>query len=105
MNAPLQPRRRAPTDAQIALAIQCRDGGGPQTFNRSTVAAEVYTSHDCFVAEQTKLFRSLPVVIGPSSMLPEAGTLMTHDGFGAPLILMRDKLGALRIFLNACRHR
>ena len=105
MNAPYEPRRRAPTDAQIALAIQCRDGGGPAQFSRSTVPADVYTSQDWFADEQAKLFQCFPVVIGPSAMLPQAGTLMTHDGFGVPLILMRDKRGALRLFLNACRHR
>ncbi|TPE58485.1 aromatic ring-hydroxylating dioxygenase subunit alpha [Sandaracinobacter neustonicus] len=105
MNAPYEPRRRAPTDAQIALAVQCRDGTRTHPFIRSTVDAAIYTCAQNFAAEQAKLFHAFPVVIGPSAMLPQAGTLMTHDGFGAPLILMRDKRGALRIFLNACRHR
>jgi nitrite reductase/ring-hydroxylating ferredoxin subunit len=51
------------------------------------------------------LFHAMPVVLGPSAMLPEPGSALTHDGFGAPLLLLRDRGGALRIFLNACRHR
>ncbi len=51
------------------------------------------------------MFRALPVVLGPSAMLPEPGTVLTHDGFGAPLLLLRDGRGSLGIFLNACRHR
>ena len=105
MNAPFEPRRRTPTDAQLALAVQCRDGGALREFTRSTVPASAYLCADRFAAEQQQLFGALPVVLGPSAMLPTAGTLMTHDGFGAPLILMRDGRGRLRLFLNACRHR
>lgn len=105
MNAPFEPRRRTPTDAQLALAAQCRDGAAPRDFTRSTVPASAYLCAGRFAAEQRALFGALPVVVGPSAMLPEAGTMMTHDGFGAPLILMRDGRGALRLFLNACRHR
>ena len=105
MNAPFQPARRTPTDAQIALAAQCRDGTGARDLNRSTVPASVYLSPERFEAEQAKMFRTLPVVIGPGAMLPDPGTAMTHDGFGVPLLLMRDARGALRVFLNACRHR
>ena len=105
MNAPFEPRRRAPTAAQLALATQCREGGTEKSFVRSTVPASAYLSEERFGSEQRNLFGALPVVIGPSAMLPEAGTLMTHDGFGAPLILMRDGRGKLRVFLNACRHR
>lgn len=105
MNAPFEPRRRTPTDAQLALATQCRDGGAARDFIRSTVPASAYVSADNFAAEQRRLFGTLPVVIGPSAMLPDAGTILTHDGFGPPLLLMRDGRGALRVFLNACRHR
>jgi nitrite reductase/ring-hydroxylating ferredoxin subunit len=38
-------------------------------------------------------------------MLPEPGSAMTHDGFGVPLLLLRDGRGGLGVFLNACRHR
>lgn len=104
MNAPFAPARRTPTDAQIALAAQCRDGTAPTGLRRSTVPASVYLSPERFAEEQTKMFGKLPVVIGPGAMLP-SGHALTHDGFGAPLLLMRDARGALRIFLNACRHR
>ena len=104
MNAPFEQRRRTPTEAQIRLAAQCRDGTGPKDIGRSTVPASAYVCPERFAAEQG-LFRSLPVVLGPSAMLPDPGTAMTHDGFGVPLLLLRDGRGALRVFLNACRHR
>lgn len=104
MNAPFEQPHRTPTEAQVRLAAHCRDGTGPKDIGRSTVPASAYVCADRFAAEQG-LFRSLPVVLGPSVMLPEPGTAMTHDGFGAPLLLLRDGRGRLRIFLNACRHR
>lgn len=105
MNSPLNTPRRKPTDGQLALAIQCRDAEPQTDFRRSTVPASAYLCADHFEAEQQKLFASHPLVLGPSALLPDAGSVLTHDGFGAPLLLMRDKAGALRIFLNACRHR
>jgi nitrite reductase/ring-hydroxylating ferredoxin subunit len=104
MNAPFEKRRRTPTEAQVRLAAQCRDGTGQRDRDRSTVPASTYICPERFAAEQG-LFRSYPVVLGPSAMLPEPGMAMTHDGFGAPLMLLRDGRGALRVFLNACRHR
>jgi nitrite reductase/ring-hydroxylating ferredoxin subunit len=106
MNAPFDPGRRTPTAAQIALAAQCRDGTAtPVEREVSTVPASVYLCPERFAAERDALFGRLPVVLGPSAMLPEPGTMMTHDGFGVPLLLLRDGRGALRLFLNACRHR
>ncbi len=105
MNAPFEPRRRTPTNAQVRLAAQCRDAAAPAAYHRSTVPASVYLEAERFAAERAHLFGALPVVLGPSAMLPEAGMAMTHDGFGAPLLLLRDGRGALRVFLNACRHR
>jgi nitrite reductase/ring-hydroxylating ferredoxin subunit len=105
MNAPFEMAVRRPTAAQIGLAAQCRDGPAPSLRDVSTVPARAYLCPEQFAAEQARLFAALPVVLGPSAMLPAPGTLLTHDGFGAPLILLRDARGALKVVLNACRHR
>ncbi|MFN3371126.1 MAG: aromatic ring-hydroxylating oxygenase subunit alpha [Sphingomonadaceae bacterium] len=105
MNAPFERPPRWPTAAQIRLAEQCRDMTGPPAWATSRLPAAIYLDPERFEAERRRLFRRFPVVLGPSAMLPEPGTLMTHDGFGRPLLLIRDRRGALRIFLNACRHR
>jgi len=106
MNAPFEPAGRTPTHAQVKLAAQCRDGTARRDpRDVSTVPASVYVDPARYAAEQALMFRALPVIIGPSALLPLPGTAMTHDGFGAPLLLMRDARGVLRIFLNACRHR
>jgi nitrite reductase/ring-hydroxylating ferredoxin subunit len=105
MNAPFQNPGRTPTEAQVRLAAQCRDGTAPRDRARSTVPASAYVCADRFAAEQARLFGALPVVLGPSAMLPDSNSALTHDGFGAPLLLLRDARGGLRVFLNACRHR
>lgn len=105
MNAPFERAPRRPTAAQIRLAEQCRDQAGPPAWDTSAIPARAYLDPARFDAERDRLFGRLPLVLGPSAMLPEPGTLMTHDGFGRPLLLIRDRRGALRICLNACRHR
>jgi nitrite reductase/ring-hydroxylating ferredoxin subunit len=103
MNAPFDPMPRRPTEAQLTLARQCSAERPAPVV--TTIAASAYLCPDRFAAERRRLFRQLPVVLGPSAMLPEPGTALTHDGFGAPLLLLRDSRGDLRVFLNACRHR
>jgi len=56
-------------------------------------------------AEQRKLFRKLPMVVGLSCDLPEPGDMMPFDEVGVPVLIVRGKDGALRAFLNSCRHR
>ncbi len=104
MNAPFDPGRRTPTAAQRALAQACRDGriDAPAVVTR--VGSSAYTDPQRFAREAERLFGAWPVVLGPSAMLP-AGHAMTHDGFGAPLILWRDRHGRLSVHVNACRHR
>lgn len=105
MNAPFAPKRREPTPAQLALAEQCRDGAGTPRPVTSTIPASRYLSQARFALEQKHLFGGMPVVLGPSAMLPDPATALAHDGFGVPLLMIRDRQGSLRVFLNACRHR
>lgn len=99
-----QPLRR-PTPAQRALAERCRTPPPPEPPRTSRLDAARYLAPARFEAEVAGLFRRLPLLLGPSAMLPDPGTVMTHEGFGADLLLVRDRAGELRIFLNACRHR
>ena len=94
-----------PTPGQLALADALAEGAAARADAITTVPASAYTDPARHDREQHALFRSLPNVIAPSALLPEPGMTATHDGFGKPLLLTRDKTGAVHIFLNVCRHR
>lgn len=98
------PRRR-PTEGQLALARRIKGGEERDTTGLSTLDASIYTDEARFARERERLFEAMPVLLAPSALLPEPNSAATHDGFGVPLLLVRDKGGALRIFLNICRHR
>lgn len=106
MNAPFD-APRTPTEGQIALAEACRDPArSPEPAGEILkVESARYLSPARFALERERLFGRLPLCLGPSVMLPEPGTVMTHDGFGVPLLLARAKSGRLSILVNACRHR
>lgn len=55
--------------------------------------------------EQAVLFRELPLPIAHVSMLPNPGDFVAHDASGVPILLVRGDDGAIRAFLNVCRHR
>ncbi len=67
--------------------------------------AEAYTSPDIAAREWESFFRSHPQIIGLSGDLPEAGSFVTHNDFGVPLLATRNQNGTFRAFANVCRHR
>ena len=71
----------------------------------ATIPATRYTDQARFEREIDQLFRAHPVVLGPSTLLPDPGTSVTHDHFGIPLLITRDGRGQARVFMNVCRHR
>ena len=70
-----------------------------------TAPVSRYLTEDWLAQERAKLFRAKPVILAHASELPESGACLRHDALGVPLLLTRDKNGALHGFLNVCRHR
>ena len=64
-----------------------------------------YIDPDRLRREQTLLFRGHPLVIGASCQLREPGDYVTDDFSGVPVLAVRGQDGAVRAFLNVCRHR
>lgn len=64
-----------------------------------------YTCARQHAAEQEKLFRQRPLVVGLSGDLREAGAYLTDDSTRTPLLVVRQSDGSLRAFTNSCRHR
>jgi phenylpropionate dioxygenase-like ring-hydroxylating dioxygenase large terminal subunit len=95
---------KGPTPGQLALARAIPHHKAPPMVT-STVAASVYTSPERFAAEQARIFRRRPLAIAVSALLPEPGMAVTHDGYGVPILITRDRQREARAFLNVCRHR
>lgn len=64
-----------------------------------------YASPERFEREMAMCFRRRPVVAAQSSELESANSFLTKQFLGLPLLLVRDRQGKARAFLNVCRHR
>ena len=68
------------------------------------LASSVYTDALRYQSELAVLFRRLPLCLGHEDQLPP-GSVLARDVAGLPLPLARGSDGAIRVLLNACRHR
>lgn len=64
-----------------------------------------YLDKDRFQRENDILFKEFPIIVGHVSQVAEAGDFITHDATGVPMLITRNREGALQGFLNVCRHR
>ncbi len=65
----------------------------------------VYTDPERLRREKQVLFRQYPLLMGLSCQLPGAGSYLTDDNTGLPILVLRDEAGGVNAFLNVCRHR
>ena len=87
------------------LADQIATLDAPPDGSIRHIDAETYLDPARYADEVAVLYRRLPVPVAPGCLLPAAGRYVTHDGYGVPLLLTRDRGGIARVFLNVCRHR
>ena len=66
--------------------------------------ADTYTSEERFSEEKNKFFEEYPQIIGMSGDLPEPGSFLTIEDFGAPVLATRDETGAFKAFANVISH-
>ena len=103
MDAPRRSTR--PTPGQLALAERLAGGQADLGPGLARLPAHVYTDPDRFAAEQRKVFARLPLLLGPSALLPGPRLAVAHDAYGLPLIVSRDDDGRAHVLANVCRHR
>lgn len=65
----------------------------------------IFTGAARYEAEQAGIFRRFPVPVAVSALLPEAGMVVAHDGYGVPLLISRTRSGEIKAFINACQHK
>lgn len=64
-----------------------------------------YVSDDVFAEERDKVLFANWCGIGFGKDIPESGDAMPIEFLGMPLVMVRDKEGAVKVFQNTCRHR
>ncbi|HET6415555.1 MAG TPA: SRPBCC family protein [Polyangiales bacterium] len=96
-------------DKQIELLSECLElveGKKPFMSDEETlIPVAEYIDEARFEQERELLFRRSMNVLAHSSQIATPGDFITRDLVGAPVILVRDKDGRARAFLNVCRHR
>src|SRR5205823_12762607 len=65
----------------------------------------LYRDPEHAAKERERLFRTLPVVVAPSSEVAKAGDFVTSDVAGMPVLAVRQPGGSVKAFVNVCRHR
>jgi choline monooxygenase len=58
-----------------------------------------------FELERRKLFPRAWCAVGFGAQVPNPGDMAPLDLAGWPLLMVRDRAGGIRVYLNACRHR
>lgn len=96
-------------DIQLALIERTRAHIDRRSTEREPgclrTPAALYSDPAVLAAERASLFRRYPLVVATSDQLARPGDWLTHDHSGVPLLLVRNKVGKVQAFLNACRHR
>jgi phenylpropionate dioxygenase-like ring-hydroxylating dioxygenase large terminal subunit len=69
------------------------------------VSTERYWDPDYNARERENLWMRVWHIAGRSEEIPETGDWMEHRLFDQSYLLVRGKDGAIRAFVNACRHR
>ena len=65
----------------------------------------VYTSDRIFKREMHNIFGNAWVFVGHESEIPEAGSFVTRQFGGRPVIITRDSHAGIHILFNRCAHR
>ena len=76
-----------------------------QSDRITTVPARAYTDPDQWAREIDLIFKRVPLMLALSCELPEPGSYKAMDAMGLPVLIVRDKAGVARTFLNVCAHR
>ena len=70
-----------------------------------TLPQPFYISESVFEADMQSVFRTQWLFVGHSCEVSEPGQYFTAEVGHEPLIVVRDRQGALQAFFNVCRHR
>lgn len=69
------------------------------------VATEMYEDPDLFAEEMRKIFKRTWVFVAHDSEFPDKGSFKLSNVGLEPVIVVRDRKGAIHVMVNRCRHR
>src|SRR5690348_16985912 len=70
-----------------------------------TLPATWYTDPSFYAREQERIFRRSWQYVGLTEQVVNAGDFFTARAGDVPIVITRDQRGALRGYVNVCRHR
>src|SRR5579884_2220404 len=74
-------------------------------LNRGEISREIFVNEDIYREEQERVFARAWLFVGHESQIPNPGDYFVSGMGEESVILTRDRQGAIRVFLNSCRHR
>ena len=74
-------------------------------LDAETLPPWCYTSQQFYDREVDRIFKRTWNFLGREDEVANPGDYVTHDLFGESVIVIRDRAGKVRAFVNSCRHR
>lgn len=74
-------------------------------WRSGVISPEIYFDEAVYALEQERIFGSSWIPVGHSDMVREPTSYVTNYVGEVPVIILRDPAGAVRGFINRCRHR
>jgi len=97
--------KRAKEIELLSQSLELVQGKRPfVTDDETLIPVAHYIDESTFEQERDLIRRSMNIV-GHGSQIESPGDFITRDVVGSPVILVRDKDGTAKAFLNVCRHR
>jgi len=87
------------------LIANVKAGTGSRADSIMEVDTATYNDPVLYEKEMRAIFDTLPFIAGMSSDLSKPGDFININEFGTPILVMRNRAGVVKAFVNSCRHR
>jgi phenylpropionate dioxygenase-like ring-hydroxylating dioxygenase large terminal subunit len=75
------------------------------TWERGLIYPTIYFDEEIYKREHEQIFESAWMPVGHEDMVRNPGDYITNYIGEVPIILVKDRSGTVRVFINKCRHR